>query len=85
MARYGKEERKAAYDTEQAKRRTKEQNETIIDLISKNHTHEAWAYTSVPAAEQMPVILQMIPIKQWVIEPDGSYEEQPYPTAPSGL
>lgn len=83
MTRYGKAARRQTYDLAQAHLRTKAQNETIIDLIRANGVQDSWSYSHLD--EPGPVTLQLVPQKQWVIQADGSYDEQPYPTGATGL
>lgn len=81
---YGKKARQEAFDNLQARLRTQEQNETIIDLIQKNGAQDAWSYSTIKATGD-PVTLQKIGFKNWVIAADGTYTEQPYPTGGPGL
>lgn len=79
MPRYRslREARRELYDREQAERRTREQNDKIIELIQTHDIDGAWAYSEVPPIGG-DVTLQWIPHKQWLIERDGTVTEQPY-------
>jgi hypothetical protein len=78
--KYTKKAQRYAYDVEQAKRRTPEQNRKIIEIIQvcKCPPGTYWGYSDIPP-EGGPVDLACIALgKRWIIQTDGTAEERPY-------
>jgi len=63
------------HDKQQAERRTREQNQKIVEIITANGTNGMWGYSDVAPEGGSVELHQTTTNKRWIIDREGNVTE----------